>query len=91
MRLSDVEHHRDRADPMTLKEAARLLRCSKDDIRKLIADGNLTAVHRSRRPVYRLEVQKLATELGVLGRKRGRDRTRCLLATPAPAARRRYS
>lgn len=74
LRLSEVEHHRALGDPIPLKEAARLLRCSTADVRKLIADGKLTGVHRSRRPVYLLEVQKLAAELGVPGRKRGRPR-----------------
>jgi len=31
-------------EPIPLKEAARLLRCTTDDVRKLIADGKLTAV-----------------------------------------------
>jgi hypothetical protein len=65
LRLSDVERLRDRGEPIPLKEAARLLRCTTDDVRKLIADGKLTAVPGARRPVYLLEVQPLAaaTEL----------------------------
>jgi hypothetical protein len=74
LRLSDVERFRDLGDTIPLKEAARILRCSTDDVRKLVADGKLTGVHRSRRPVYLLEVQNLATELGVPRRQRGRPR-----------------
>jgi hypothetical protein len=63
LRLSDVERLRDRGEPIPLKEAARLLRCATDDVRTLIADGKLTAVPGSRRPVYLLEVQALAAAL----------------------------
>lgn len=65
LRLSNVERLRDRGEPVPLKEAARLLRCTTDDVRKLIADGKLTAVPRSRRPVYPLEVQALAADMDV--------------------------
>ncbi|GAA1616397.1 hypothetical protein GCM10009789_82980 [Kribbella sancticallisti] len=74
LRLSDVEHHRDLGDPIPLKEAARLLRCSTGDVRKLVADGKLTGVQGSRRPVYLREVQQLAAAWGVPERKRGRPR-----------------
>lgn len=74
LRLSDVERHRDLGESIPLKEAARLLRYSTDEVRELIADGKLTGVHRSRRPVYLLEVQNLAAELGVPDPKRGRPR-----------------
>jgi hypothetical protein len=35
-----VQRLRDRGEPITLKEAARLVRCITDDVRALIADGN---------------------------------------------------
>jgi hypothetical protein len=65
LRLSDVERLRDRGEPIPVKEAARLLRCTTDDVRTLIADGKLTAVPGSRRPVYLLEVQALAADTDV--------------------------
>jgi hypothetical protein len=70
LRLSDVEHLRDRGEPIPLKEAARLMRCTTDDVRKLIADGKLTAVPGSRRPVYLLKVQALAAALDMPTRPR---------------------
>jgi hypothetical protein len=70
LRLSGVERLRDRGEPISLKEAARLLRCATDGIRKLIADGKLTAVPGSRRPVYVLEVQALAAALDLPPRSR---------------------
>jgi hypothetical protein len=68
LRLSDVERLRDRGEPIPLKEAARLLGCATDDVRKLIADGKLTAVAGSRRPVYLLEVQALAAAMDLPSR-----------------------
>jgi hypothetical protein len=53
LRLSDVERLHDRGESIPLKEAARLLRRTSDDVRKLTADGKLTAVPGSRRPHYR--------------------------------------
>jgi hypothetical protein len=48
-----VERLHDRGESIPLKEAARLLRRTSDDVRKLTADGKLTAVPGSRRPHYR--------------------------------------
>jgi hypothetical protein len=51
-----------------LQEAARLLRCATDDVRKLIAHGKLIAVPGARRPVYLLEVQALAATIDLPSR-----------------------
>jgi hypothetical protein len=60
--LSDVEAFRDRGEPIPLKEAAQILRCTSDDIRQLITENQLTARPGSRRPVYRKEIEQLARE-----------------------------
>jgi hypothetical protein len=70
LRLSDVERFRGRSELIPLREAARLLRCTTDAVRTLIAHGKLTAVHGSRRPLYLLEVQALAAASDVPPRPR---------------------
>jgi hypothetical protein len=65
-----VERFRGRSELIPLREAARLLRCTTDAVRTLIAHGKLTAVHGSRRPLYLLEVQALAAASDVPPRPR---------------------
>jgi hypothetical protein len=63
--LSEVTALRDRGEPIPLKEAARILRATTDEVRQLMADGWLTSVPRARRPVYREEVEELARNRGL--------------------------
>jgi excisionase family DNA binding protein len=87
--LSDVGRYRDRGEAITVREAAKLLRCSPDQVRELIADGQLTAEPGARRPVYITEVQALAaanrTDEPRARRRRRRPPPPGYLGTPAAA------
>jgi hypothetical protein len=63
--LSDVEQLRDRGRTITLKQAARLLHSSTEDVREQIDDGKLTGIPDSRRPVYLREARALARATNV--------------------------
>ena len=58
--LSDVLRCRERGEPIDFAAAANLLRCSKGDIRQLIADGRLAVVPGTQRRVYETDVRELA-------------------------------
>jgi hypothetical protein len=59
--LSDVLRCRDRGDPIKLEVAAAMLGGTAEDVRKLIADGELTLVPGSQRLVYEGDVQQLSS------------------------------
>jgi hypothetical protein len=60
LRRGDVEELCDLGEPIPLTEAARILRCSANDVRRLIDAGELRAVAKSKRPVFRHDVERYA-------------------------------
>jgi predicted DNA-binding transcriptional regulator AlpA len=58
--LSDVLRLRGLGEPISIGQAARRLRGSPADVRRLIADGKLTLVPGSRRLLYPADVQRIA-------------------------------
>jgi len=59
--LSDVLQRRERGEPIDLAAAAKLLGCSKAEIRRLIADGRLGVVPGTQRRVYETDVRELVS------------------------------
>ncbi|TCN32158.1 helix-turn-helix protein [Kribbella orskensis] len=62
IRRIDAEQLRDRGEPIPLSEAARLLRRPVGVVRDLVANGELHSIARSKRPVFRREVEQYAAQ-----------------------------
>lgn len=63
--MSQVRRLAELGEPITLRQAAKILGCSTDDVRTLVAAGQLTHRARSNRPLYRPQVEDLARRRSV--------------------------
>jgi hypothetical protein len=62
LRRGDVEEYRDRGEPISLRQAARILRRPTDFVRELIASGELFSITGSFHPVFQRDVERYAEQ-----------------------------